>query len=388
MQYRKALVLTACLFFCAILSAQQYPFVQYTPKDGMVNSRVSKMFQDSRGRIYFLTYGGLSVYDGARFMNYTVQNGLATDMVNDILELGDDSFLVSTNTSQLNILVHGKMKLFTTPDKNYPVINQFLKSTDGDIYASADQGLFVLKQQRWEPLPFPMYHPEKRNPYLGTLIECGDFLVCATNDLRNFIGLYIYDKKKRKLSDVGPDLIISCLGKDKNNQIWVALGNDVYNLDTSFLKLGKIKFIPVSSPYKQLAGHSGSSFSFDDHNVWLVNRNKEIIKAGDNGSLTTIIPEEQWPLTRNPVFIDRENITWICSEGNGVIKLISTGFRTEKITFRKETRNIIRSASYISDTTWYFVNNLLVRKTGNDYKIFTGNISADFFSSGNTMGIL
>ena len=90
--------------------AQQYPFVYYTPKDGLVNSRVRKIYQDSKGRMYFMTYGGLSIFDGARFRNYSTQNGLSSDMVNDVIEAGTDSFLIATNTSHLDILVNGKME--------------------------------------------------------------------------------------------------------------------------------------------------------------------------------------------------------------------------------------------------------------------------------------
>src|SRR5688572_16357266 len=99
---QRFLFLLACFLISADCLAQQYPFVFYTPKNGLVNSRVRKMYQDSRGRLYFLTYGGLSVYDGARFRNFTTQNGLSGDMINDVIEAGEDSFFVATNTNQLN----------------------------------------------------------------------------------------------------------------------------------------------------------------------------------------------------------------------------------------------------------------------------------------------
>src|SRR6266498_343693 len=123
--HRKAIIL-ACFFVPTAIgsvncfpqsvgSSGQYPFVHYTPKDGLVNSRVKKAYQDSKGRMYFLTYGGLSVYDGARFRNYTMQNGLASDVVNDILEVGDDSLLVATNSGNyLNSLVRGKIGIIKT----------------------------------------------------------------------------------------------------------------------------------------------------------------------------------------------------------------------------------------------------------------------------------
>ena len=113
---QKRFLVLACFFISLNCLAQQYPFVHYTPNDGLVNSRVRKAYQDSKGRMYFITYGGLSVYDGARFKNYTTQNGLLADLVNDVLEVGEDSLLVAVNTSELNVLVKGKMKKAITSD--------------------------------------------------------------------------------------------------------------------------------------------------------------------------------------------------------------------------------------------------------------------------------
>src|SRR5947208_4564572 len=102
----------ACFLIWVNCCSQQYPFVHYTPKDGLVNSRVKKAYQDSKGRMYFLTYGGLSVYDGVRFRNYTMQNGLMSNVVNDILEIGDDSLLIATNSpTHINVLVKGKISI-------------------------------------------------------------------------------------------------------------------------------------------------------------------------------------------------------------------------------------------------------------------------------------
>src|SRR6476620_8482982 len=146
----KKLFFIACFIYSHCF-AQQYPFVHYTPKDGLVNSRVRKAYQDSKGRMYFITFGGLSVYDGARFKNYTTQNGLVANLVNDVLEVGEDSLLVAVNTSALNVLVKGQMKKFIISG-NCPIVNQLLKSNDGNIYASTDEGLFRFRSNRFEKL--------------------------------------------------------------------------------------------------------------------------------------------------------------------------------------------------------------------------------------------
>src|SRR5882724_4366137 len=120
--------------------AQQYPFVNYTPRDGLVNNRARFMYQDSKGLLYISTFGGLSVYDGVRFTNYTTDNGLGADLVNDILEVGEDSLWVVPNFPSLHSLVKGKIHNIITSDGFYPVTNKMIHCSDGYFYACADQG--------------------------------------------------------------------------------------------------------------------------------------------------------------------------------------------------------------------------------------------------------
>src|SRR5262245_20456945 len=145
---QRSIIILAYFFICVNCLSQQYPFVHYTPKDGLVNSRVKKAYQDSKGRMYFLTYEGLSVYDGARFRNYTTQNGLATNVVNDILEVGNDSLLVATNVRSLNALVRGKMITIKTEGDSCPLINHFYRHDNNKIYLSSDDGLFQLENKK------------------------------------------------------------------------------------------------------------------------------------------------------------------------------------------------------------------------------------------------
>src|ERR1700761_5581632 len=120
----------ACFFVFANCYAQRYAFINYTPKDGLINNRARFMFQDSKGKLYISTYGGLSIYDGSRFTNYTTENGLSTSLVNDIVELGDDSLVIIPNSRALHVMVHGIIRNIATTDQYYPVTNQLIKCSD------------------------------------------------------------------------------------------------------------------------------------------------------------------------------------------------------------------------------------------------------------------
>jgi len=167
---QRKLFLLAYFFICVNCFSQQYPFVYYTPKDGLINSRVRSIEQDSKGRMLFLTYGGLSIYDGTRFINYNQQDGLANELVNDIVEITPDSFIVASNTQKLNTLAHGKIGVYQTVDHFYPVVNSFLISKDSTWYAAADEGLFEFKNKKFNRVSLIKNGKDLGN-CLGKIIE-------------------------------------------------------------------------------------------------------------------------------------------------------------------------------------------------------------------------
>src|ERR1043165_7538264 len=123
--------------------AQQYPFVHYTPRDGLISNQIQNIYQDSKGRLYFGSAHGLSIYDGSRFVNYNSKNGLNFDFVNCVLEVGPDSVWVITNSGKINCLVKGKMKLLSFPDVGH-IINSICRDQKGDLYVAAEEGLLLF----------------------------------------------------------------------------------------------------------------------------------------------------------------------------------------------------------------------------------------------------
>jgi ligand-binding sensor domain-containing protein len=70
------------------LQAQEYSYVNYNTRDGLAGSVVYCMLQDHDGFIWFGTESGLSRFDGTRFTNFTMADGLPD---NEILKLFIDS---------------------------------------------------------------------------------------------------------------------------------------------------------------------------------------------------------------------------------------------------------------------------------------------------------
>ena len=72
----KKLLLLFVLFSALHSSAQYYPFYNLGVENGLIQSQVRSITQDSNGHLWIGTLGGLSRYDGVTFTNYNVRDGL------------------------------------------------------------------------------------------------------------------------------------------------------------------------------------------------------------------------------------------------------------------------------------------------------------------------
>jgi signal transduction histidine kinase len=396
---QRATFILAYFFICVNCFAQQYPFVHYTPKDGLVNSRVKKAYQDSKGRMYFLTYGGLSVFDGMRFKNYTTQNGLASNVVNDILEIGDDSLLIASNTgNNLNILVKGKIELFKPevgPFKftnasykhegdKIPVINEFYKHDDNKIYLSCDNGLFVLENKKIiHELNIGSLSDERSDlPYLSHINGTGNYLVLTTNEMNSNKAAYLYDIKKNRICDVLPkqnDIFL--IGKDNNTHIWLSIADKLFILDTAALAKGKLLLMPPILGYKQVKNYSTINVVFEKSCIWAVYRNQEyrnveIHRIEETGAIFRMsLPEQATSTDIKNIIVDKENTIWLCNDGEGVFKIVNSPMWIFQNPLGESTQSQINNVFYSNNVTWFSTSsNKLFRKSEKGLHTFSTNL--------------
>ncbi len=329
---QRKLLLSAYLFFCVAAAAQQYPFVHYTPKDGLLSSRVRNIYQDSKGLLYFTTPRGLSVYDGARFTNYTMENGLANDLVNCVMEMGDDSIWVVTNTSTINCLVKGKIKKLVIKDPLAPVINQLCRDEKGNLYAAADGGLFLFQHNSFLKLPFTDIHDRNLNTYISYLIAFGNYLLVTRDHslvpLNDQNALFLYSINEKKIvAQTGRTKIFS-IGKAPDGRIWVSTDKTIQAINTDELKKGNLVFDNLPVSYKKITGLGIQSIFFDRaNNCWLTDGSNVLTRCNPSGeTISFSTPSGLSSADISDVLKDKEGITWISTNDAGVDKLMRTDF--------------------------------------------------------------
>ena len=81
----------------APVSAQQVAIRRYSQSDGLPQTQITALHQDSKGYLWIGTYEGLSRFDGYRFVNYGTKEGLGHFLINTIAEDRHKRLWVGTN---------------------------------------------------------------------------------------------------------------------------------------------------------------------------------------------------------------------------------------------------------------------------------------------------
>jgi signal transduction histidine kinase/ligand-binding sensor domain-containing protein len=352
LKIRQYFIIFFCIF-CVNIFAQQYQFVYYTPRDGLINSRVRSIKQDSKGRMLFLTYGGLSIYDGVQFHNYNQQEGLANELVNDVLEISPDTLLIATNAPSLNILTGNSIGNFHTSDGYCPVINRFLKSKDGSVYAVADEGLFKMSGRKFTKIPLLEIHGKDIGTNLDRIVEWDHYFLIIPWNAPQHEKLIIYDKSKNKVAGSITHKRIVSMAVTLSNDLWVSSENGIELMDLPSLHKGEIVLRPLTDSYIGKEWQNAFIYLGPNGNALLFH-NDAVMKM-EPGGKKNIFSSQQGLNTSNlaDLFIDRENILWMGSDGNGIVKMTGTDVQILSDLI-PGTKNDISSIHQESDTIWTF----------------------------------
>ena len=320
----------ACLIICLDCFSQtngngaQYPFVYYTPREGLVNNRARFIFQDSKGKLYFSTYGGLSVYDGTRFLNYTANDGLAVDLVNDIVEMGDDSIWVLTNGYKVSCIVNGRLKEFQTADNFTPLINQLLKASDGNYYAMADDGFFKLENRKFVKVNLSGITNPASVKSLMHAVEVEKKLYILYNpDYKQIAAnILIYELEKQKAIAVDTSIFAYQVFNLSGKELWVLTTKGLHAIDKPGITENHVPLKSLPDSFQTITKFPTPSLFRDrQKNFWLAT-GEGVRRIAMNGETTLFTTSNGLPMNmQTSIFQDAEDNMWFTNEQTGACKL-------------------------------------------------------------------
>lgn len=170
---------------------QSIPLQHFTTRNsGLVQNQVMKINRGEDGALWLSTYGGLSRFNGKKFTNYTINEGLQTNIVFGTLDF-DDTLWISTRDG-IDILVNHKLsKFYASPSRGmyyarfYRYDNLFyllnVNEPTHDKLKNVHQAFDVRKRKLTAS-----FYCHDSIPILGELIPWQDSALCLGSE-----GLYV-----------------------------------------------------------------------------------------------------------------------------------------------------------------------------------------------------
>ncbi len=189
----------------------------FTTSDGLIQNQINTIYQDSFGYLWLATLGGVSRWDGVNFENYTVNNGLASSIVMDIIEGNDSTIYFATYGSGITTYKNGRFDTISTKDGLISNFVTSFKKNRNDLYFISGGNIIKMQNDKFIALSTNRNIPTQ---------DINDFIVKNDDDIifgTISNGLFIYSNNSPKhftIKDgLNSNFITKILYDDKNNLI-------------------------------------------------------------------------------------------------------------------------------------------------------------------------
>ncbi|MCD8260285.1 MAG: hypothetical protein LUD15_01285 [Bacteroides sp.] len=127
----------------------QYNFSNITIEDGLLHNYVDSIFKDSKGFLWFSTFGGLSRYDGYEFVHYTTSSEAVRLKSNFVRMVCEDEFhrLWIASEGGIDILDLQTNQLVNLPGVEifrYEESSHLLKDQEGKLWIVTPNNLYSV----------------------------------------------------------------------------------------------------------------------------------------------------------------------------------------------------------------------------------------------------
>jgi ligand-binding sensor domain-containing protein/serine phosphatase RsbU (regulator of sigma subunit) len=312
--------LSYCILLCALLfayasGAQTYNFRNYTVDDGLAQSQVLCMYQDTKGNMWFGTNsGGACRFDGNKFTGFTDKNGLVNNIVYSICEDKKGNIIFGTSEG---LSVYNGFSFTNFTDSTGLPHNRVYKVTadDDGVWVGTKKG--VCRLESGKIVPFK--NDTLLNKSAVWTIFCGSKGATWFGTFTN--GIIRFDGKNSRQFSVKEGLdnnFIRCITEDKNGNLWAGTLKGVNKITGDSTKIMTSLFGgPLVSVTSAFADEKGDLWFGTAIGTYRISANTVTSFSEKNG------------LVSNSILCmsgDREGNIWMGMDGTGVSKLAGETF--------------------------------------------------------------
>jgi signal transduction histidine kinase len=343
-----------CIYFTA---GAQLAFETYTPANGLVDTKVTRIVQDAYGRLLFLTRDGFSIFDGKQFDNYTQINGTTVGIVDDAAIMPDSSMRLFSFSYYGITVGKSNVTIDTVFSRNLPEISSVFSMGNGKYIAVSNTGFYWYVNNQYKkiiPKDTSMANAFFNTDYSTVL---GKWLIWNKPNKNNTFTTYLYNTETNSITDRLIENATNVLQTANQQDIFVTEQSGIYHLNNAALQNGKlVKEVPVFAKWipKNLTPRT---VYFDrENNVWLF-YTQGLLKLN---MLTGEKQNYNWQDGFLPgitsMYQDKELNYWFIANGKGVQKLIQTRLMAVKQFNNKNFENTFYCLPTDNDEVYFKTN--------------------------------
>lgn len=306
------LILWVFLINLSKTAGQNGNFTQYSIREGLPQSQVYSLCQDSLGKIWAATQGGgVAVFDGANFKTLGERQGLNNTMVNSLYTSSDHKVWIGTPSG---------IQYFKGPDivsSRFNVYTSCFLEHGGQMYFGTSKGLYTsdMDLRVIKPVVFAQKPKEIKVNDLKTL---GNRIWIASEK-----GLFILDATSKKTVKVAglPYPNIQRILVTDDGFVWLAIvGFGIIKLDHQARIIGQITNTEIVHPTDMMQKNGGE--------IWISTEDNGIMVFDDcTGNISQITEGKGLKTNRVMCLLkDHWNNIWIGTSGEGVLRHTSQLF--------------------------------------------------------------
>ncbi|MCD6374094.1 MAG: response regulator [Caldisericaceae bacterium] len=381
-----AIILIAHGLFSASVRIPHYPSIRYTVDDGLPQSIVSALMQDSYGFLWIATNEGIAKFNGHSFEVFNEGSGYPFRLVTGIVEKNPGIFWISTIDKgiwQLSNKQAIKIKIDSTLQSDH--INFLIKTFDNEILIGAEPGgLYVIKHDSLK-----LHIKDSEGGCAGPIISAakdyeGNYWIgtyksgiqvfnrdkeilhltlkygLPSNEIRAILprqngevwigtryGLYVHGNPSlsQKLKDLIPNSFVSFIYSRNDRDIWVNLASSpggVWHFKDNQL----IEILRANESFysrTSLIDESGTLF-LGSYQGLIVYPNRNFENFGKESGLTDTYIRA---ITKGP-----DDSLWVATKIDGLFKLVGSRFVKVNLPDSLFAGNSIFSLKTFDQTLW------------------------------------
>ncbi len=321
-------VIIVFMFFAIRVNSQDYIFRNFTSEEGLTQPYVYSIVQDSRGYLWLGTGDGLARYNGFKFRQYNTDDSLAFNFITCSFIDGENLWFGHSNgmVSFYDGRIFHKIDL---ADRKISPVTHIGKSPGGSILISTlADGIFRSDK--------PIIADESKSDIENQNIYCFDFvnenglLIGTGSGLKYCILNNNGSIDSVRPVDEIPDSKINAIRRKQDGKgFYIATENDgifILSLNNNIFKVSKILTDSQSD-------FSGIQYILEDSrmNLWLCSFGNGLIKLvrGTSGEYKSTVYNTSTGFSTDnvkTVYEDREGCIWSGNYGDGLTQITPKPF--------------------------------------------------------------